>query len=333
MTNALYSSQTSWEHALKNAITSPEELIAILNLDKSILTSAIAGGKQFSLKIPRGFAARMTKNNPLDPLLMQVLPLAIENNDTLGFSSDPLNEAAVNPLPGLLHKYSSRVLLTFAGSCAINCRYCFRRHFNYEENNPGTKGWDSTIEYVANNTDIHEIILSGGDPLLAKDKTLRLFTDKCADIPHLKTIRIHSRIPIVLPERIDVGFIKWIKSIKQKVVLVTHCNHSQEINKDVQIAMTRLKKVGVTLLNQSVILKGVNDTVISLVQLSEALFSVDILPYYLHIFDKVAGTAHFDLDHDLAKSLHAEMYQCLPGYLVPRLAIEIPGGKSKHVLA
>jgi EF-P beta-lysylation protein EpmB len=235
----------------------------------------------------------------------------------------------VNPVPGLLHKYQGRVLLTFVGTCGINCRYCFRRHFPYGDNNPGTEGWERALNYIAHDTSIDEVILSGGDPLVANDKTLRVFSEKLNAIPHIKRLRIHSRMPIVLPERISPDFIQWISELKQKPVLVTHCNHPQEINEAVKDAMHALSKVGVVLLNQAVLLKGINDDVDTLVDLSETLFAAGIQPYYLHLLDKVQGSAHFDLAEKRAQTLHWELSQRLSGYLVPKLVYEKAGAPAK----
>jgi EF-P beta-lysylation protein EpmB len=319
----------SWQAALINAVTDPAELLRLLDLDMQLLDAAKAAAERFPLKVPHGFIARMQKGNSHDPLLQQILPIHAELENTPGYSNDPLLEANVNPIPGLLHKYQNRVLLTFIGTCAINCRYCFRREFPYADNNPGTEGWDKALEYVAQNKMINEVILSGGDPLVAPDKMLQNFTEKLNAISHVKRLRIHSRIPIVLPERITAEFIGWISQLKQKPVLVVHCNHPQEINAEVKAAARALTQAGVTLLNQSVLLKGINDDAETLMALSETLFEIHIQPYYLHLLDKVNGTAHFDIDLEQAKDLHRTISQRLSGYLVPKLVFEQPGAPSK----
>lgn len=324
--------QSAWQTALTQVITSPSELINLLELDHSLLEAAEAAAKLFPLAVPRGFVARIQKGNPQDPLLRQILPLEAELKETAGYSRDPLQESVVNPVPGLLHKYQGRVLLTLIGTCAVNCRYCFRRHFPYAENNPGTTGWEKALDYIAQDKTIHEVILSGGDPLVVSDKLLQHFSDKLALIPHVNKLRIHSRVPIVLPERITPEFIAWIAQIKQKPILVTHCNHPQEISMEVKNAMTALAKAGVTLLNQSVLSKGVNDNAETLVALSETLFAAGILPYYLHTHDKVQNTAHFDIGRERALALHKEMSALLPGYLLPRLVVEQPGAPAKVIL-
>jgi EF-P beta-lysylation protein EpmB len=320
---------SAWQTALSNAITDPHELLQMLELDASLLDAAKAAGRVFPLKVPRGFVARMEKGNLNDPLLQQVLPLGAELVETPGFHQDPLQEADVNPIPGLLHKYKGRVLLTFVGTCGINCRYCFRRHFPYGENNPGMEGWEKALSYIAKDPTIDEVILSGGDPLVANDKTLRVFSEKLNAIPHIKRLRIHSRMPIVLPERITPEFIQWVSELKQKPVLVTHCNHPQEINQAVKEAMRELTAVGVVLLNQAVLLKGINDDAGTLADLSETLFAAGIQPYYLHLLDKVQGSAHFDMTQKRAQSLHWELSQRLSGYLVPKLVYEKGGAPAK----
>lgn len=322
----------NWQTALINAITDPKELLQLLELDMNLLPAAIAANKSFSLKVPRGFAALMQKGNINDPLLQQILPIGKELEDVPGYFVDPLAEAAKNPIPGLLHKYKSRVLLTFASVCGINCRYCFRRHFAYEDNNPGSTGWQKVIDYIAQDASISEVILSGGDPLVANDQTIHSLTQKLAAIPHLKRLRIHSRMPIVLPERITPGLIDAITSPAFKTIFVVHCNHPREISPDVKTAMAYLASKGVTLLNQSVLLKGINDQVEILVELSEALFDAGIQPYYLHALDKVQGAAHFDLPNEGARRLHQGMTRELSGYLVPKLVCEQPGALAKVAL-
>jgi EF-P beta-lysylation protein EpmB len=318
-----------WQDALIHAVTDPKELLEILELDEQFLEPAIAAAKLFSLKVPRGFLSRIKKGDINDPLLKQILPLDAELQEISGYETDPLKEAESNPLPGLLHKYHSRVLLTLTGTCAINCRYCFRRHFPYEKNNPGTSGWEKTLDYIANDASISEVILSGGDPLILNDGVLSKFSQKLSTISHVKRLRIHSRIPIVLPERITPELIEWMTNAAFKTILVVHANHPQEIDHTVQAAIQILSEAGIVLLNQSVLLKGINDQVETLVQLSERLFEIGILPYYLHVLDKVQGTAHFDLAQETAVKLHWELTQRLSGFLIPKLVCEQPGAPAK----
>jgi EF-P beta-lysylation protein EpmB len=321
----------TWQTALSNLITDPIELCQILEIDHNSLSSQLAADS-FSLRVPRDFVARMEKGNPNDPLLRQVLPIAEEMQITPGYTHDPLQENAANPIPGLLHKYQSRVLLLVTGGCAINCRYCFRRHFPYQENAPGTQGWDKALEYIRKNGSITEVIYSGGDPLLAKDDRLAALTQKIADIEHVNTLRIHTRLPIVIPQRVTQTLIDWLTQTRLNPVFVTHCNHPNEISEDVAQAIQRLREAGVTVLNQTVLLKGINDEAETLVQLSKKIFAAGALPYYLHMPDKVQGTAHFSVSEQKAKELIKQISYQLPGYLVPKLVKEVPGIPAKQQL-
>lgn len=323
------SQSSSWQIALAEAVTDPAELCALLELDPCLLPSALAVAEDFALRVPRGFIARMKKGDAQDPLLLQVLPVEKELAVTPHFIQDPLQEKPVNPLPGLLHKYETRVLLTVTGSCAINCRYCFRRHFAYKDNNPGTRGWGAVVDYIRAHPKITEVILSGGDPLLASDNVLADLTQQLADIAHVTLLRIHSRFPIVLPERITPALIDLLSATRLRPVMVTHCNHAQEIDDPVKNALASLQAAGVTLLNQSVLLRGVNDQAKHLIDLSYALFTCRVLPYYLHLMDKVQGAAHFDVSEWEAQQLMREIMGQLPGYLVPRLVKEQPGAPCK----
>lgn len=320
----------SWQSALMHAVTDPQELLELLELDLSYLEQAKAAAKLFPLKVPREFISRMQKGDLADPLLRQVLPLGCELIPAVNFSTDPLGEKKANKIPGILHKYHGRVLLTLSSICGINCRFCFRRHFPYAENNPGNAGWQKALDYIALNPSISEVILSGGDPLTLHDHLLRQFCQKFAAIPHIKRLRIHSRMPIVIPERINSDFIEWISETRLKIILVTHSNHPQEINNLVIEALRQLKNV--TLLNQAVLLKGVNDEVDILIRLSEALLEANIQPYYLHLLDKVQGTAHFEVDLERAKKLYQGLINHLPGYLVPKLVYEQPGHPAKTLV-
>jgi len=316
-----------WQTALINAVTDPKELLEILALDSHWLEPAVAASKLFPLKVPREFITRMQKGDPYDPLLQQILPIGAEFAQIEHYTEDPLQEKNANPVPGLLHKYYGRVLLTITGACAINCRFCFRRHFPYAENNPGTAGWNQVFDYIAKDPSITEVLLSGGDPLAVSDGTLRHFIERLAAIPHVKRVRVHSRLPIVVPERITTELLEWMTATRLQTILVTHCNHPQEINGAVTAALRRL--TGIPLLNQSVLLKGINDQAAVLIALSESLFAAGVHPYYLHFKDKTQGTAHFEVPLEQAKALHRQMQQKLPGYLVPKLVVEEPGEPAK----
>lgn len=323
-------SKPCWQQVLAQGFSSAPELLDFLQLPSS-LASHLAE-KQFKTRVPRGFAARMQPGNPYDPLLLQVLATGKELEEHVGFSQDPLQEKSANPVQGLIHKYHGRVLLTLTGACAINCRYCFRRHFPYSDNNPKRDGWRGVIQYIAQDPSITEVILSGGDPLLAKDRDLDLLFSQLSTIAHLKVLRIHTRIPVVLPERIDANLLALLTSSPLQKIVVLHSNHAQELSADVKDACTRLTQAGCILLNQSVLLAGVNDDASILSALSHRLLACGILPYYLHVLDKVAGAAHFDLSLTKAKQIYKTLQGILPGYLLPRLACEIAGEHSKTLI-
>jgi EF-P beta-lysylation protein EpmB len=318
----------SWQKALIDVVTDFSELCDLLELDPANFPNHLAI-RDFALRAPRGFIARMQKGNINDPLLKQILPLEQEIQLTPGYTHDPLQEKAANPIPGLLHKYHSRVLLLISGGCAINCRYCFRRHFSYKENVPGKIGWDAAINYIAKDSSVSEVIYSGGDPLVAKDEVLAALTQKISAIPHIKLLRIHTRLPIVIPERVTDSLLHWMTNTHLQPVMVIHCNHPNEIDKQVVQAMQRLRQAGITVLNQSVLLRGVNDSVDTLIALSRKLFAAGVLPYYLHVLDPVQGTAHFSVSTEEAKRLVGEILSKLPGYLVPKLVQEKAGALSK----
>ncbi len=321
--------KSAWQTAMAKAVTDPALLLDLLSLDSALLEPAKKAAQLFGLRVPHSFIQRMEKGNPRDPLLLQVLPLHAELNTTAGFIADPLDEKKYNILPGLLHKYHGRVLITLVGSCGVNCRYCFRREFPYENNNPGTKGWDKILSYILERPDITEVILSGGDPLVGSDDLLQLFCDKLLQIPHITTLRIHTRLPIVIPDRITDSLIYYLRDLPLKKIVVLHTNHPNEINSEVMLALQKLSQINITLLNQSVLLKNIYDDPETLISLSEKLWHSGVLPYYLHLLDKVTGTSHFDVDETTAKKLMAKLQENLPGYLVPRLVREVPGEKHK----
>lgn len=321
--------QKNWQTLLKEVITDPAELLDKLELNPNLLSAAQRAAQLFPLRVPASFVARMQKSNPYDPLLQQVLPLAAEEIMSFGYSQDPLLEQSVNPLPGLLHKYHGRVLLTITGACAINCRYCFRRHFPYAKNISGGKAWQNILAYIQSDTSISEVIFSGGDPLLASDEYLHQCVEDLACIAHVRTLRIHSRLPIVLPERISAELVNCLTASRLQPILVTHCNHANECGHSVQQAIEKLRHKNVHVLNQTVLLKGVNDNVAALVNLSERLFASGILPYYLHLLDKVQGAAHFAVPEEQAKQLITTLRDRLPGYLVPKCVYEQDGASSK----
>ena len=319
----------SWQDELSQLITEPEALFTALKLDPSHLEAAKRATSLFPLRVTQSFVNRMKLGNINDPLLLQVLPLREEFNRHPGYTTDPLEEADSNPVPGLIHKYHSRVLLIGAPQCAINCRYCFRRHFDYQANTPSRAQWLDALGYIRSTPEIDEVILSGGDPLVTSDRQLAWLIDELAAIPHLQRLRIHSRLPIVLPSRVTPELVNILTSSRLQPVLVVHCNHPQELDSEVESAFELLRNQGITLLNQTVLLKCINNDAETLIQLSKELFKLGVLPYYLHLLDKVEGTTHFDQNERDAKRLHSAMLAHLPGYLVPKLVREDAGATSK----
>ena len=319
----------SWQEALSDLITDPKELLKLLELSESDLPISLAAAKQFPLKVPRPFVAKMQRGDWTDPLLLQVWPAKAEEELNPKYIADPLAEAHSNPVPGLLHKYHGRVLLTAAPHCAVHCRYCFRRHFDYQENSPNRALWQRCFDYIRADTSIEEVILSGGDPLALSDKHISWLLDQIDAIAHVTTVRIHSRVPVVIPARVTAELLTALASRRAKIVIVVHANHGNEIDAEFTEKMSQLSTNGVTLLNQSVILTGVNDNFDTLVELSKKLFAANVLPYYLHLPDEVMGTAHFDIDLDRATGLLEKMRHALPGYLLPKLVKEHAGEASK----
>ena len=321
-----------WQQILSDLITDPKELLQILELETETCPYSLRAIEQFPLKAPRPFVARMEKGNWRDPLLLQVFPSLNEEIIKPDYSPDPLAEKQYNPLPGLLHKYQGRVLLTTVPHCAIHCRYCFRRHFDYADNSPSRNQWQTAIDYIQQDHSIEEVILSGGDPLAASDRQLAWLVDQISEIEHVSSLRIHTRLPIVIPQRITAGLLQIVTGSRLKTVLVVHCNHAQELGADVATALSTLAANRVMMLNQSVLLAGINDNPTTLANLSKSLFRHHVLPYYLHMPDKVAGTSHFDVDEVTALGLIRQMQNTLPGYLVPRLVREQAGEPAKNSL-
>ena len=331
ITRKAVSVEQNWLQQLANGISDPAKLLEQLEIDPTPWQQGFEARQLFAQRVPQSFVDRMEKGNPFDPLLRQVLPLSEEFDVKQGYSNDPLLEQD-NAIPGLLHKYRNRALMIVKGGCAINCRYCFRRHFPYQENKGSKAVWQQSLDYVQQQPEINEVILSGGDPLMAKDDELRWLVGRIADIKHIKRIRIHSRLPVVIPARITDELLEIFSTTRLQVVMVTHVNHAQEINHELRLATARLKLAGITLLNQGVMLKGVNDSIEAQVALSEALFDANILPYYIHVLDKVQGAAHFYISDHEAKRIMAGLLERVSGYLVPTLTREIGGRSSKTPL-
>jgi len=318
----------TWQSIMADAVSNIDELLTLLKLPSEALAEQYIRSSDFPLRVPRGFVARMQKNDPNDPLLRQVLPIKSENQQETGYLLDPVGDLKAMPQPGLLQKYQGRALLVTTGACAIHCRYCFRRHFPYSEANTGKESWEKTLTYFKQHPDITEIILSGGDPLSLSDQRFATMIQSLTALPHIQRIRLHTRLPIVIPERITPSLLNILSHIPQAVVVV-HINHPNELDETVYAAIQQLRKVGVTLLNQAVLLRGINDDERTLVTLSEKLFRCGILPYYLHMLDPVQGAQHFAVEQSRAQALHTHLMQNLSGYLVPKLVREIAGETSK----
>ena len=319
--------QKNWQTQLSEAITSVDELLSILKLES--LRAEVYVPKHFVLRVPRAFVAKMAIGDRDDPLLKQVLPDQQEQLNVTGYVSDPLSENTQNPIKGMLHKYQSRVLLTITGACAIHCRYCFRQHFDYSANMPTADAKQNIIDYITEHPEINEVILSGGDPLNVTNRRLFSWLDTLESIPQLTTIRLHTRLPLVIPARLDNALLDRLSQSRCHIVMVIHCNHANEIDMLTAEYLQRARAAGITLLNQAVLLKGINDSVEVQAQLSQRLFSCGVLPYYLHVLDKVSGAAHFDSDEPSSIELYWSLLAALPGYLVPKLVRELPNKPFK----
>ena len=332
MSQYLYQEQ-NWQTQLSDLITNPKELLEVLHLDSDqLLEGSLLAIEQFKLRVPRAFVEKMQVGNPNDPLLLQVLPHHLELIEHPEFVTDPLDEESANHIPGVLHKYQSRFLLTLTGACAVHCRYCFRRHFPYQENLPKNDDWISIENYLNANPQINEVILSGGDPLSLSNRKLAIWIDRLSSIEHIKILRIHSRVPVVIPNRLDDELISLLKSSRLRIVLVIHSNHASEIDDFTASQLLKVSKQNILVLNQAVLLKGINDHPDALVDLSHRLFEAQVLPYYLHVLDKVKGAQHFDLPNHTVDTVYKEVLARLPGYLVPKLVREIAGEKNKTPL-
>ncbi|KAE9525490.1 EF-P beta-lysylation protein EpmB [Testudinibacter aquarius] len=329
--NTLLREEPSWLDYLAKAINDPQKLLEQLDLPLNQFKNAISARRLFPLRVPQPFVDKMEKGNPKDPLLLQVMTSQQEFFQAQGFSQDPLQEQQ-SAVPGLLHKYHNRVLLMVKGGCAVNCRYCFRRHFPYQDNKGNKQNWQTALDYIAAHPEIEEVIFSGGDPLMAKDHELDWLISRLEQIAHVKTLRIHTRLPVVIPQRITSALCQRLAVSRLNKVLVTHINHPNEIDRTFADHIAHLKAANVVLLNQAVLLKDVNDNAQLLKQLSDKLFSTGILPYYLHLLDKVQGAAHFYLDDKQALAIYRELQKISSGYLVPKLAREIAGEPNKTLL-
>ena len=323
--------QPRWQSLWREAITDAGALLEQLGLPH-LARQLPADDAGFPLRVPRGFAARMRKGDPRDPLLLQVLPQLLERAARPGDLLDPVGDVAARAATGVIHKYRGRALLIASGACAVHCRYCFRRHFPYADETAAAGRWQGALDWLRAHPEIDELILSGGDPLSLSTAKLAELTDALRALPQLRRLRIHTRLPVVLPERVDGELCRWLAALPWPVALVLHANHANELDDAVAAACARLRAAGAHLLNQSVLLRHVNDDAAILAALSARLFAVGVLPYYLHQLDRVRSAGHFAVDDARALALAAELRARLPGYLLPRLVREEPGAPSKTAL-
>ncbi len=317
----------SWQQQLADVVTDSDELLQMLEL--SAVKASLYLPKGFGLRVPRSFVRKMQKGNINDPLLRQVLPNVQETTAVSGYVPDPLLEHAHNPISGLLHKYQSRVLLTVTGACAIHCRYCFRQHFDYQANVPKQAQLLAIQHYITAHPDINEVILSGGDPLSVSNRRLFGWLDALEALPQISTIRLHTRLPVVIPDRLEAALLTRLAASRCQIVMVIHSNHANEIDTQTLQALREASSYGLLLLNQAVLLKAVNNTLAAQMALSQRLFAAQVMPYYLHLLDKVAGAAHFDIHQQEAIELYWQLLKHLPGYLVPKLVQEVPSHPFK----
>jgi EF-P beta-lysylation protein EpmB len=322
-----------WRHQWRDAVSDPLELLSLLGLEALASRISDAAAAQFPMRVPRAFVARMRHGDPHDPLLRQVLPIDDEDRIVPGFDLDAVGDVAARTAHGVLQKYRGRALLVATGSCAIHCRYCFRRHFDYAGDTAAAGNWREAVARIADDPTIEEVLLSGGDPLSLATPKLAELTDALAAIPHIRRLRIHTRLPIVLPDRVDDALVAWLRALPWPVVVVVHANHANEFDAAVDAAMGRLRGAGAMLLNQAVLLRGVNDDVEALADLGMRGLAAGVLPYYLHQLDRVQGAAHFEVDDATALDLHRALRARTSGYLVPRLVRELPGDTGKRPLA
>lgn len=329
---AIPSQPVRWQQLWREAVREPGELLSMLGLECLAGRVSAEAGAQFPLRVPRGFVARMRHGDAHDPLLRQVLPLDEEMRIAPGFSLDAVGDGAARAGAGILQKYRGRALLVTTGSCAVNCRYCFRRHFPYAEETAARDGWREAVRAIRADTSIDEVILSGGDPFSLATSRLAELTEALAGIGHIKRLRIHTRLPVVLPERVDAALLQWLAGLPWPVAVVLHANHANEFDACVDRALAGLRDAGACLLNQAVLLRGVNDSVDALADLGERSFTAGVLPYYLHQLDRVAGATHFEVPDQEARALHAALAARTSGYLVPRLVREVAGDPGKRPL-
>ena len=323
----------SWHRSLAAAVRDVDELLLLLDLSSEWSEPGRAAAGLFPLLVPHSYLARMERGNPHDPLLRQVLPLGEEVQETTGYVDDPLSEDAARVVPGLLQKYQGRALLITTGACAVHCRYCFRRHYPYGNEPRRLDEWEPALAAIEADGAIREVILSGGDPLMLADERLGVLCRRIDGIPHVRRLRIHTRLPIVLPDRVTDEFSSLLGSLRSAAIVVVHANHPRELVDDCEAALRTLVRGGFPVLNQAVLLRRVNDSADVLAELSERLIELGVMPYYLHQLDRVAGAAHFEVPEQEGRRLVDELRRRLPGYAVPRYVREIAGADYKVPLA
>ncbi|TVR43680.1 MAG: EF-P beta-lysylation protein EpmB [Planctomycetota bacterium] len=331
MPNSL-TSAASWREEFAQAVREVDELWRLLDLPVDDLPGARAAAEDFPLMVPRPYLSRIRKGDLQDPLLLQMLPQGRERDFVPGYDDDPVGESLATCQPGLLRKYHGRALMICTSACAIHCRYCFRRHYPYAERPRGPAWWQPALAAIAADPSVEEIILSGGDPLTLPDSELAAIAQAAALVPGLKRLRIHTRLPIMIPQRVCPELLAWLSDLPLQAVMVLHANHPNEVDAEVTAACRRLTAAGIPLLNQAVLLGEINDSASVQLALGERLLAAGVIPYYLHVLDRVAGAAHFARSDDQAQALMAELHRIAPGYLVPRLVREVPGETGKRWL-
>ena len=317
----------TWREELRQAFRRADSLLEFLQLERDALP--YLNEPDFPILVPRAFAARMRKGDPEDPLLRQVLPDRAELDVVPGFVDDPVGDQASRVERGLLHKYRGRLLLISTGACAIHCRYCFRQAYPYAQDHFHSGQIHQLLDHLDQHPDIEEIILSGGDPLMLDTNRLHQLTSALRDRVQIQRLRLHTRLPVVLPSRIDDEFLSWLENLPWQVVVVIHANHALEFDQQVDAALASLRRGGATIFNQAVLLAGVNDQAEDLANLMRRSFASGVIPYYLHLLDRVSGSARFERTKDYALTLVEQLRVELPGYLVPRLVREEAGAPYK----
>lgn len=318
---------------MRSAVRDPVRLCRMLQLPADYHAGAEVGTRLFPVFVPLSYIARMVPGDPDDPLLRQVLPLAAEADNSAGYSTDPVADGLATRQPGLIQKYHGRVLMVTTGACGVHCRYCFRRHFPYQGALRSPAAWQPALQTIASDPTIHEVVLSGGDPLTLVDDKLAELVGQLSAIDHLRRIRVHTRLPIMIPERVTDELLACFGQTRLVGIVVVHANHPAELDEPVCHALSRMVSAGLLVLNQAVLLRGVNDDADILRRLCLRLVDHRVIPYYLHQLDRVEGASHFEVPVRRGRLLIEALRERLPGYAVPRLAREVPGRPAKTILA